>query len=77
MKYIRNPFSRIWSTLASLPRLVYIFEEEIENKIESPEEANDIPLDKESKENEYIHITDWVEPSVYFTIFCPDRRRDK
>ena len=70
MKYTQNPFARTWSTLTSLPGLIYLFEEEVENKIESLEEADKILLD----ENEYIHITDWVEPSIYFTIFCPQRR---
>ena len=68
-KYLQNPFSNILSKLNRFTRFKYLLEQETTNTqfIESPE------TDTFVDENEYIHITDWVEPSIYFTIFCPHR----
>ncbi len=65
MKYLSNPFSNILSKLNRLTGFIYLLEEETTNNIQSLEspETNRF-VDKD----EYIHITDWVEPSVYFTI---------
>ncbi len=71
MKYLQNPFSYILSRLNRLTGFKHLLERETTNNIqflESPE------TDRFIDENEYIHITDWVEPSIYFTIFCPHRR---
>lgn len=66
MKYQQNPFSHVWSKLANVIKLRYFDEQQ--TRIQSLEE----PLtDTFVDENQYIHISDWVEPSVYFTIFCP------
>ncbi|MGB3754774.1 MAG: hypothetical protein WBA07_00175 [Rivularia sp. (in: cyanobacteria)] len=69
-KYLQNPFSNILSKLNRLTGFKYLLEQETTNTqfLESPE------TDTFVDENEYIHITDWVEPSIYFTIFCPHRR---
>ncbi len=69
IKYLQNPFSIAWSKLAALIKLIYI-DEELEQDIQSTEEPDDRYID----ENEYIHLTEWVEPSIYFTIFCPHKR---
>jgi hypothetical protein len=69
IKYLQNPFSITWSKLAALIKLIYI-DDELEQDIQSTEEPDDRFID----ENEYIHLTDWVEPSIYFTIFCPHKR---
>ncbi len=68
-KYLQ-PFSNILSKLNRLTGFKYLLEQETTNIqfLELPE------TDTFVDENEYIHITDWVEPSIYFTIFCPHRR---
>ncbi|MGB3650688.1 MAG: hypothetical protein WBA41_05690 [Rivularia sp. (in: cyanobacteria)] len=69
IKYLQNPFSIAWSKLTTLIKLIYQVEE-LEQDIQSTESETDTYLD----ENQYIHLTDWVEPSIYFTIFCPHKR---
>lgn len=71
MKYQQNPFSNLWSKLASLPGFIYFLKEEVTNIQALEEPVTDTFVD----ENEYIHISDWVEPSVYFTVFCPHQCR--
>ncbi|MEM6752523.1 MAG: hypothetical protein AAF630_06090 [Cyanobacteria bacterium P01_C01_bin.38] len=71
MKYQQNPFSNVLSKLASLPKFRYFLEPETTNFQSIEEPVNDTFVD----ENQYIHISDWVEPSVYFTIFCPHQWR--
>ncbi|MEA5593317.1 hypothetical protein [Rivularia sp. UHCC 0363] len=71
IKYLQNPFSIAWSKLAALTKLIYVTEENLENDTQSTEESEP---DQFVDENEHIHLTDWVEPSIYLTIFCPYKR---
>ncbi|MGF1675315.1 MAG: hypothetical protein ACFCUV_16770 [Rivularia sp. (in: cyanobacteria)] len=71
IKYLQNPFSIAWSKLTALTKPIYDTEENLENHTQFTQEAK---IDRFIDENEYIHLTDWVEPSIYFTIFCPWKR---
>jgi hypothetical protein len=66
MKSQQNPFSHVWSKLANVIKFRYFDRQQ--TRIQSLEEPE---TDAFEDENQYIHISDWVEPSVYFTIFCP------
>ncbi len=71
MKYHYYPFSIIWSKLAAFTQSISTVEEETGNYNQSAEEPEaDTLLD----DHEYVHVTDWIEPSVYYTIFCPHKR---
>lgn len=71
MKYLQNSFSIAWSKLTVLGQLIYKLEDNRDNShnsIQSPEK-----LETETFSDDYVHITDWVEPSIYFSIFCPHK----
>ncbi|MEM9927080.1 MAG: hypothetical protein AAF915_25610 [Cyanobacteria bacterium P01_D01_bin.50] len=71
MKNLENPFSIAWSKLAALTQFISTVEEEAGNDTQSSEEPQ---TDQFLDGDEYVHVTDWIEPSIYFTIFCAHKR---
>ncbi|MEM7715173.1 MAG: hypothetical protein AAF349_16610 [Cyanobacteria bacterium P01_A01_bin.68] len=71
MKYQQNPFSIAWSKLATLTQFMSTVDEVTANNTQSKEESQS---DQFLDEDEYVHVTDWVEPSIYFMIFCPHKK---
>lgn len=72
-KYLQNPFSVTWSTLAALFSTETLPSESAE-EIESsdsfqPQESNSI-----CDRNFYPRFTDRVDPSLYYTVFFPHQR---
>lgn len=66
IKYLEN-LSIVRVKLANVSKLIHV-DECLENDTQSTKESE---TDRIVDINEYIHLTDWVEPSIYFTIFCP------